>query len=463
MAAAGTWGILRNALQEFPSIQWAGTDADRSIRTANTPALEPDAFGVAARGSAWWSPRLLAAPSQPSVSELQPTRRMPGRSLLITGGLGGLGILFAHWAAQQGFQQLHLLDCGGSLPTALLRSLPLVAITIIRSDLACTEEASAATRAANAGAPVDHVLHAAGVLEDKSLLRQTPGSFRAVLAGKVSGLLRMGSALTALPTRGLALFSSVSSIVAPVGQPNYAAANAMLNNWASGHVTRGIAVTSVQWGAWAGAGMAATHNLLPRIVKSGLGLVSPTQGIAALAAALGSSAAAWRPQLVASPFEWPKLMAGATHIFPLFSDHAPAATTAGTVAAAADAPYARRRKARRSACREPQQPMAEAAAAAENALRRVAAVVSGVLGKEVDAKQPLMEAGLDSLGAVELRNALGAEFDAELPATVTFDYPSVSDLASFLAGKRSLLNIPGLLSADCLSGSYHAFAGPASG
>jgi len=31
----------------------------------------------------------------------------------------------------------------------------------------------------------------------------------------------------------------------------------------------GTAVTSVQWGAWAGAGMAATHNLLPRIIKSG--------------------------------------------------------------------------------------------------------------------------------------------------------------------------------------------------
>jgi len=84
-----------------------------------------------------------------------------------------------------------------------------------------------------------NVMTCAGVLEDKSLLDQTPSSFRAVLAGKVSGLLRLGSTLAALPTRGLALFSSVSSIVAPVGQPNYAAANAMLNNWASGHAAQG--------------------------------------------------------------------------------------------------------------------------------------------------------------------------------------------------------------------------------
>lgn len=47
--------------------------------------------------------------------------------------------------------------------------------------------------------------------------------------------------------------------------------------------------------------------------------------------------------------------------------------------------------------------------------------------------QPLMEAGLDSLGAVELRNALSAKFGLELPATVTLDFPSVAALAAHLA------------------------------
>lgn len=32
----------------------------------------------------------------------------------------------------------------------------------------------------------------------------------------------------------------------------------------------GWAVVSMQWGAWAGSGMAVTHNLLPRIIKSGM-------------------------------------------------------------------------------------------------------------------------------------------------------------------------------------------------
>lgn len=40
-------------------------------------------------------------------------------------------------------------------------------------------------------------------------------------------------------------------------------------------------------------------------------------------------------------------------------------------------------------------------------------------------------------GAVELRNSLGARFGIELPATVTFDYPTVATLAGFLAGVHS--------------------------
>ena len=43
-----------------------------------------------------------------------------------------------------------------------------------------------------------------------------------------------------------------------------------------------------------------------------------------------------------------------------------------------------------------------------------------------------MEAGLDSLGAVDLRNALASQFSVDLPTTVTFDFPTVPALARFI-------------------------------
>ena len=56
---------------------------------------------------------------------------------------------------------------------------------------------------------------------------------------------------------------------------------------------------------------------------------------------------------------------------------------------------------------------------------------------QVPADQPLMEAGLDSLGAVELRNSLATRFATDLPATLIFDFPTVSALAQHLASSHT--------------------------
>ena len=67
------------------------------------------------------------------------------------------------------------------------------------------------------------------------MLNQTPNTLRTEIGPKVSGLLAIQAHVLALPLFALVLFSSVSSIVAPLGQSNYATANAMLNSIANFH------------------------------------------------------------------------------------------------------------------------------------------------------------------------------------------------------------------------------------
>ena len=58
-----------------------------------------------------------------------------------------------------------------------------------------------------------------------------------------------------------------------------------------------------------------------------------------------------------------------------------------------------------------------------------------VLGHDFALDEPLMAAGLDSLGAVELRNAVAEAFGVSLPATAALDLPTLEAMAAHVEAR----------------------------
>jgi len=65
----------------------------------------------------------------------------------------------------------------------------------------------------------------------------------------------------------------------------------------------------------------------------------------------------------------------------------------------------------------------------------VADSVQAIIGNPIPSDQPLMEAGIDSLGATELQQKLADGLGIELPSTMVFDYPTIDAMTEFLATK----------------------------
>ena len=269
-------------------------------------------------------------------------------------------------------------------------------------------------------------------MQDAPLAKQSSALLRATLAAKVSGSVNLASATCATPLASLVHFSSLSALLGTAGQANYAAANEVLNSRAAAQRAAGAPAVAVGWGPWATGMAAADVRLGARFERVGLGLIPPAAGLAALSSALQGSSARFErgANIVAARVDWPRLMAAskAAAAAPIFASFRPqpAAQVADTLtasdAAAPDSVVPMR------TLGAPARSLSKAAVQMQ-----LQDIVAGMLGPGLSVDAPLMESGLDSLSAVELRNNLSGLFGAPLPATVTFDYPSISALAGYIA------------------------------
>ncbi|HET8662411.1 MAG TPA: SDR family NAD(P)-dependent oxidoreductase, partial [Micromonosporaceae bacterium] len=355
----------------------------------------------------------------------------PDGTYLVTGGLGGLGLRVARWLVERGARSLVLVGRSGvsdasRADVAALRDAG-AQVTVAQADVAQADAVARLVAEVTATLPpLRGVVHAAGVLDDGILLQQRWPRFERVLGPKLAGAWHLHRATGQADLDFFVLFSSVASVLGSAGQGNYAAGNAFLDLLAAERRRLGLPGLSINWGPWRGAGMAASVDHGDRQwTARGVGLVEPDQGVALLEQALAQPVA----QLAIFAVDWPAYLRQypAGQQPPLLADLAgPAQVAAGGPAAGGTDHRALLRRLETAAPGDrPDVVLAH--------VRDLAARVLGLKDAHtLDTQQPLNELGLDSLMAVELRNALSLSVDRSLPATLLFDYPTVESLAAFV-------------------------------
>ncbi|MFE2295601.1 type I polyketide synthase [Streptomyces sp. NPDC059452] len=445
LPGAAVWGLLRSAQSEAPGrIVLIDTDTDITTGTSTgAGAAVPETLSAllatgepqaALRAGQVYVPR-LARTTAPTPGTTAPVWN-PDGTVLITGGTGSLGALFArHLVTGHGVRHLLLTSRSGpAAPGAKELAAELTAlgarVTVAACDTADHSALAELLRTLPAGLPLTGVVHAAGVLDDGLVTALTPERLHRVLRPKVDAAWNLHRLTREENLTAFVLFSSIAAAVGGPGQSNYAAANQFLDALAQHRHAHGLPATSVAWGLWEQSGGMSGHlgeRDLGRIARSGFRPVPQGQGPALLdrAVALG------RPAVVATPLDIAVLREQPGRIPVVLTGLAPAAV--------------RRDAADRGGPGGQADSLAALVAGLEGPAREQA-VLDAVLGltaavlghpdtSAVQAQAPLTKLGFDSLTSVELRNRLSALAGSKLPATLVFDHPTPAALAAFVSAR----------------------------
>ncbi|WP_131763852.1 type I polyketide synthase, partial [Actinomadura fibrosa] len=211
-------------------------------------------------------------------------------------------------------------------------------------------------------------------------------------------------------------------------QGAYAAANHYLDALAEHRRSQQRPATSVAWGPWSEAGIAADQTSLAFFSRFGLSPLPPSLATKVLHHAVSTGTTT----LTVADIDW-------TLFTPTFTAARPApllddlpenqrpAAAGGPETSAAATPLG--------------QQLREATPSQQHQtllthVRTEAAATLGHSGTDaIPANKPFQELGFDSLTAVQLRNRLNQTTGLDLPTTMVFDHPTPRELALYLRGR----------------------------
>jgi acyl transferase domain-containing protein len=345
-------------------------------------------------------------------------------SYLVTGGLGGIGLVVAEWLADRGAGHVVL---AGRRPPSLAAAEAItrlekrgVVVTVERCDVADRGEVEALlARVRAACPPLRGIVHAAGALDDAPLAQQSWARVRRALAGKAAGAWHLHALTRELPLDHFICVSSAAAVLGSPAQANYAAANAVLATLVAARRALGLAGLVVDWGPWDAIGMTATLGAAwwRRLREHGVRPLAVTEALAALDRLVDANAA----HAMVLSADWPSLRAtlhgrGVRRVLDGVAPAAPAPAS-WAAAPAASSPLA-------PATREDVEALVT---------REVAHVLGLAPGDPIGRRDGFFDLGMDSLLSMELRNRLERALAVALAPTVAFDFPTVEALTGHLA------------------------------
>ncbi|WP_345055751.1 SDR family NAD(P)-dependent oxidoreductase [Streptomyces rameus] len=422
------WGLLAALEAEQPE--------RRLLRLALTPDADPAT--VAATLAALVAGRDAEAPVEIAGTTVRVTRlapcdgtgSAPGHpgAVLITGGLGALGLSTAGFLARLGAPAVTLM--GRSAPDAAARAVIAelsgrgMAVQVVQGDVTDPADCRRAVAEAARTAPLGTVLHLAGTAADGAFEHLTADSYDRVFAAKARGAVHLAEALAGHPDARLLLFSSASTVLGSAGQVNYAAANGFLDGLAERLRAEGVRATTVDWGPWtpdAKQGMAGSAATAQAIARLGIRALGDAEAEEPFRLALDGD----RARLLAVGVDaarFTELRAdGAAALFTGLVRRPPASRDGGAEQPAEPRGWLR------------EQLAGSAADSREERLRQAIRELAGsALGAPLHHDDDLgfTECGLDSIMVIDLRARLAHALAEELPATVALDHPTVAQLAA---------------------------------
>ena len=354
----------------------------------------------------------------------------PKGGIAITGGSGGLALIISEWLTKRyDIAFSHLISRSGRIINKKVPSILLYSNTVTSCALGDVGTASDALSVLDPienglSSPIQFLFHASGILQDALLDKQSAESFRKCFAPKIGAVERIDFVGKYSSIEGISLFSSVASLLGGAGQANYAAANAAFDAWSSMMQVCGFHSISVQWGAWASIGM-VTESVLHRLQRTGQGSISADQALATLSILLGGCNTHAQPVLTVNDFDWSTYLKSSCP--PLFEEFKSDNTFASW--------QAHLNSVKKSKFRWEDSQSTSLQAIREIVHQQVESAIVQVLGTRVGENEPLMSAGLDSLGSVEFTNILANNLGIQVPGTLIFDYPSMDLVISYLVSQ----------------------------